>query len=269
MKDLKVGGKQYSLPETVSEVPAERWRDVALGLVGNNRVLTFCALAGLPVKTGVQISPEQWVALLPEIDWLHRATSEKAPMPFIQLWGTKYFLPADGMEFSPIVEFVMAEDAIWRFLREDDQSALAELFFTLCRPENTQPRDGHWSGDNRERYNAALVQQRVRTTPVPNWAAYLLLLFFAGVKNALRERYPEIFSGAAPEPDEDGQPVASQESPAVGWLKLLKALAEKNLYGSYEDVCYTFMHTVMLNLSFDMDAAQSTTRNPLPANDLE
>jgi hypothetical protein len=267
MKTLKVGRKKYQLPESADEVPSNRWRDIARGLVRNNRVMTFCALAGLPIHIGVMINEEQWLALLPEIEWLQKMTSEKQPVEFIQLSGERYYLPADGMEFSPIIEYVMAEDALWRFMQDGDRIALSELFFTLCRPKNGQKRDANWSGDVRERYNAALVQQRAKTVHVPGWSAYLLLMYFAGVKYNLNERYPELF-GSSPEISEQDPRGIGTLSPAVGWLKVIKALAEKGIYGNYEDVCYTFMHTVMLNLSFDMEN-QHTNTKPVQVDELE
>jgi hypothetical protein len=250
MKNLRIGKKRFSVPERFEEIPKHAIREMCIALLKGNRILTFCAVAQVPIALAIKVSAEQWLSLLPAIDWLKTQSTDKAPLAFIELKGVKYFLPADGMEFSPFIEFVMAEDALWRYLKQDEEKALSEFFFTLCRPENPQPKDAFYSGDRRERYNSALIQERSKTVAVPNWCSFLLILFFSGVKEYLKEIYPEMFPQKT---EKKGEAIALQdESPAVGWLKLIKVLADNGTYGTYEMVCYTFMHTIMLNTSFDL-----------------
>lgn len=211
----------------------------------------FCLLSKVPKKISKLISASQWYELFKLLDFLFDITNTNYIADF-KIGDTVFLFPDKSMEFSSVIEYAMADQALARIMDGDDQS-INEFIFTICRPadKSIDFENPKWNGDRRERYSSALVSRR-KTLQVPEHIQFFAVLFFLGCKQEISERYPELFRNKVVSEDTDNSK-ESNEPAIFSWLKLIKAVAETGLYGNYEDTCHTNLHTFCLNLCFDIE----------------
>lgn len=255
MITLKIDTYLCEFPEKIEEIAQPIFSKIAQLLYREKNTYSlkkqaFCLISKTPKTIIKKINAAQWVDLFKLLDFMFDITQ----VNYIQHFSIEneiFYFPEKGMEFSSVIEYAMAEESMRR-LFEGDDTAIADLVFTICRPKDNHidQKSPEWNGDIRERYSSALVSNR-KKLKIPEMIQFFAVLFFLGCKKEISERYPEIFKK-----EKENQEEIKQEPSIFSWLKLIKAVAETGLYGNYEETCHTNFHTFCLNLCFDIEAQE-------------
>jgi hypothetical protein len=107
---------------------------------------------------------------------------------------------------------------------------------------------GQWDGQRREKYNAKLAEGRAKElADAPLGVKIVVLHHFLGAQRFIHRSYKELYKKA--EVPTGPAPVKPKHSDGTEFLELLASLAERGLYGTYEQVAHTALHTVLFNLA--------------------
>ena len=145
----------------------------------------------------------------------------------------------------------------------EKELALAQLIATLCRPRRPDwrkfQRSADWSGDVREPFNQARMQERAtQLVDLPLNTKLVILDYFERTNNAFLADYGELFGGSKEPRYQDGR----------GWVMLLKNVARQQTFGDYEKVCTMPAHLLFATLLDDLldqqqAEAQQTNAGPI------
>lgn len=250
MKQFRLNDQLHQLPTSWDELQERQVLALAPYLVGmptaaaeQLEVLRILCPA-LKAKVLRKMAPEDVLTLLELTHWLWSAPMGKCPLSSFTLRGVEYLLWEPAFDNCVAIEYLMAEHYFRQFARKQPVAgALEQLVATLCRPrkQGLNERDPLWDGDRRERYNSKIAEARSRELKgLPVAIQIVVLQYYVASARAFHERYREIYR--KPEP---GQ---RQSSGGFGLLGILDDVAGEGLYGTFEQTCYTNVHTIFFHL---------------------
>lgn len=253
MKQFRLNGKPHQLPTTWAELSPRQV--VALApylIVGQDPsaaqrldVLSILCPA-LSRKVMRRLSDDDRLELVCLCDWIWSAPMATCPLPGFELQGEEYLLWEPAFENCVAIEYLMAETQFKLFARpKPAPGALELLLATLCRPRKAglNERDPHWDGDRRERYNSKVAELRAKDFErVPVATKIVVLQYYIASTRAFHERYRELYDRPQP-----GQ-ARPQGSGGFGLLGILDDVATEGVFGTFEQTCYSNVHTLFFHL---------------------
>jgi hypothetical protein len=170
--------------------------------------------------------------------------------------GLTYALPEPNLIDAVAIEYAMAQIFFHQFAnpKRPQAAALDQLVATLCRPLRPDlksvQQDPFWDGQSRERYNGKLAEARAKNlVDAPIGIKIVVLHHFLSAQKFIHSAYKEIFKKVEPVVPGPAHAAPPKTSDGTELLELMATLAERGLYGTYEQVAYTSLHTVLFNLA--------------------
>lgn len=263
MQQFRLNGKAHALPTSWADLAARQVLALAPYLVAvptapADRLAVLRILCpALTAQVLRRMAPEDVLTLVELTGWLWTAPMGKCPLGSFTRRGVEYLLWEPKFENCVAIEYLMAEHYFRQFAqRKPVAGALEQLVATLCRPRKAglNERDPLWDGDRRERYNSKIAEARAREMQgVPVATKIVVLQYYVASARAFHAQYQEIYR--KPEP---GQ----RPSGGFGLLGILDEVAGEGLYGTFEQTCYTNVHTLFFHLLKAHRDAKAQRRQP-------
>ena len=170
---------------------------------------------------------------------------------------TWHYLPCKTLQYSPFIEFALAEDCYRRVL-SGDNSALDELVSHLCRPRWRKERHAGETNDPRLKYDSELQEQIYLKLSrgikwhhrIPNEIKLYVYFFYHSCRQQLIKRYPNAFAQQG-----DSSRGGPDFTSKYGWIGHIDNLAETGPFGDWDQVCYTEVHKVLHYINYTQDRA--------------
>ncbi|GAB2798690.1 hypothetical protein GCM10027275_50370 [Rhabdobacter roseus] len=263
MKVISINGRAFQLPESWTEVPAERLPELlrllfVLPESGSTYHELLRVLLGYSPKAWRKLmqrffSPERSEAqrqasaqalaeLLRLVGWMRSDDLTAAPFPHLVVDGTPWLLFEEGfatMTYGELADAYIHAQAFVKQLVEGEER-LDRLVATLCRPERAgaYQQDPAWNGDRRQDYNEHQARHRaaqLRGRYVPE--KILVLVYFMG---SLKDFYAHFDLWD----DDESAPPRPEDYPGQNLLKNQHLLAEKQIFGSMPATRQANVHEV-------------------------
>jgi hypothetical protein len=254
MNEIVVGKQTFFCPENFQEIEASKFKHI-LKLIFDednylNRWKILQILAHIPSKFRRLLREEQLLEMLELLDFIY-FRDDLPILEKIEIEKEMFYFPVENMTYSSVIEFAIADQYASEII-EGNYDKLDNFFFTLVRPHTPEVLDHKFTGDIRERFNAYLIDKRVKELSklVPIHYKIYLFFWFLNVKKEIKNRYSELFKKSEKSENEENQ-VEQPEILIIGWLKLIKSISETGIYGNYDDTCHYSFHNFCLNLCFD------------------
>jgi hypothetical protein len=201
-----------------------------------------------------RLTADQLWDLLTLVAWAWRQEPDTAAVRAFTHRGRTYCLPEPNLLDAVAIEYATALVFFQQFVhpQRPQAAALDQLVATLCRParENlVYMRElPEWDGQTREKYNGKLAQTRAQElADAPLGVKIVVLHHFLHAQRFVHRAYKDLFKKVevptgphAPKP---------KHSDGTEMLEILAEVAESGLYGTYEQVAHTSLHTVLFNLA--------------------
>ncbi|MGI4760515.1 MAG: hypothetical protein ACRYF0_07410 [Janthinobacterium lividum] len=199
--------------------------------------------------------------------WVWRQPLDTAGVPEFTHRGRTYQLPSPNLLDAVAIAYAMANIYFQQFAhpQRPHAPALDQLVATLCRPLRadfkTVSTDPNWDGFRREKYNARLAEGRAgELADAPLGVKIVVLHHFLAAQKFIHAAYKEVFKQV----EVPTGPAAAQAKPrhsnGTELLELLASLAERGLYGTYDQVAHTSLHTVLFNLACEARQRRAAER---------
>lgn len=200
-----------------------------------------------------KMEPAQIVDLTNSVAFLWKTASPVAHINRFRYRFKTYHLPESRLNNITFLEFMYADAYLSNLARATDinNEDLDRLVATLCRPQKwlwwlRKNLPGQNDGDNRQRFNAAIMKRRARRfrkLPV-KWKLYVMSFFIACKHEIITDpAYRLVF----PKPKQD-----EFKEETGSWAQLLKDVASTRLYGNYDETAYYNLHTILMNLQDEL-----------------
>jgi hypothetical protein len=232
--------KRFDLPDNWGQVSPEKIVKMSQFLLLDNPHNRIEAIKILMPADGLalflSLYPIQVYEIAARFDWLYSTPiPDKPAIESVQLGREKYYLPAEWMKNSVLIEFVYADTYLEKVIA-GDSSSIDSLILCLCRPKRTDKyKKADWNGDVREKFNPELIEERLSL--VKNMKVeekIYILLWFISCKRTFAKRYPVLFTERKME--------TKPKQPNFGWLGIIYDLAGD--LSNEETIQYKNLHNV-------------------------
>lgn len=163
------------------------------------RVEVLMILLGAKKKTFLQLTDNQVADMLTLTDFIYgKNTLTKNVVPIIDHEGYRYLGPADELANISILEFSMADSYYIKVMQGDTTKPyidyLAGCIYRL-RNKQLSPKDPDYNGDLRNPFNSHHIEEMAKSfSGVALPVKMAVLFFYAGCRNLLVERCPNVFT---------------------------------------------------------------------------
>lgn len=258
MITFRLDGRPHRVPQTWAELTGPQLLGAAAHLARDTAAGRLAVLRAwcpkLRTKDLRRLTVDQLADLLALVGWAWAQPLETGAVTEFDHRGRTYRLPEPNLADGVAIEYAMATVFFYHFARPQQPSlrALDQLVATLCRPVRadlaTVRELPAWDGQTRERYNAKLAESRaLELADAPLGVKIVVLHHYLAAQKFVHHAYRDLFKKVEPPQGPHAGP------PKVGdgteMLELLADLAERGLYGTYEQVAHTALHTVLFNLA--------------------
>ena len=272
MRTFRLNGRPYQVAESWAELTPSQFFAAAPHLsqdsvAGRHTVLrAWCPQ--LRDKDVRRLTPEQLWDLLDLVRWAWNTELDTQGVQEFTHRGRTYHLPEPLLKDAVAVEYAMATVFFHQFAhpKRPQPAALDQLVATLCRPLHPDlaalQEDPAWDGQRRERYNGKLAEARAtELADAPLGVKIVVLHHFLHAQRFIHQAYKDLFKKqeAAPEGPHQAAPKAISDGTEL--LELLADLAERGIYGTYDQVTHTQLHTVLFNLAKQARRRREADRN--------
>lgn len=255
MHHLHLNGQRHPVPARWAELTPAQLLAAAPYLPSDTAAHRLALLRAwcpkVPARLLRRLTPDELWDTLALVGWVWEEEIDPAALTEFRHRGTVYLLPEKHLADAVLVEYAMAQVYFHQFARPQQPLPLAldQLVATLCRPAaaNLDVNDPHWDGQRREKYNGKLAEARAcALADAPLSAKIMVLHHFLAAQRFIHRSYKVLWRPAAP--PVAGAPVRNA-SDGTETLELIADLAERGLYGTYDQVATTSLHTVFFNLA--------------------
>ncbi|MGI4871218.1 MAG: hypothetical protein ACRYFX_08580 [Janthinobacterium lividum] len=259
MLTFRLDGRPHQVPGSWAELTAAQLLAAAPHLAHDSAAARLAVLrAWCPLlrdKDVRRLTPDQLWDVLSLPGWAWSQDMDTQAVREFTHRSRTYRLPEPQLTDAVAIEYAMAAVFFHQFARPQrpQAQALDQLVASLCRPVRPDlvqlSQDPAWDGQTRERYNAKLAEARaLELADAPLGVKIVVLHRFLGAQRFIHRAYKDLFKKVEP----PSGPAAQAPRPAgdgTELLELLADLAERGLYGTYEQVAHTSLHTVLFNLA--------------------
>jgi hypothetical protein len=273
MRTFRLNNRPYQVPGSWAELtPAQLFAAAPYlsqdTVAGRHAVLrAWCPQ--LRDKDVRRLTAEQLWDLLDLVRWAWGSEPDTQGVQEFSHRGRTYQLPESLLKDAVAIEYAMATVFFHQFAHptKPQVAALDQLVATLCRPLHPDlaalQEDPAWDGQRRERYNGKLAEGRAKElVDAPLGVKIVVLHHFLHAQRFIHKAYKDLFKSSAPAADSPpGQPAPRPTSDGTELLELLADLAERGLYGTYDQVTHTQLHTVLFNLAKQARSRRAAERN--------
>ncbi len=259
MYTFRLDGRPHQVPATWAEVQPAQFFAAAPYLATDSVAARVAVLRAwcpqLRNKDIRRLTPEQLWDVATLVGWAWGQELDTSGITEFSHRGTTYVLPEPHLLDAETIEYAIGLIHFHQFAhpQRPQPAALDQLVATLCRPLRADlkkvQRDPLWDGLRRERYNAKLAENRAaELADAPLGVKIVVLHHFLAAQRFIHRNYRELFKKVEVPPG----PAAARPargSDGTELLELIAALAERGLYGTYEQTAHTSLHTVLFNLA--------------------
>lgn len=258
MHTFRLDGRPHHVPATWAEVTPAQFFAAAPPLGTDSVAARVAVLRAwcpqLRPKDLRRLTPDQLWDVASLVGWAWSQEIDTSGVTEFTHRGLTYCLPEPHLLDAEVIEYAMARIYFQQFAhpQRPQSAALDQLVATLCRPQRADYKkvstDPLWDGMRRERYNAKLAEVRAEAlADAPVGVKIVVLHHFLAAQRFIHRNYKEVFKKAeAPTGPAAARP---RHSDGTELLELLASLAERGLYGTYEHVAHTSLHTILFNLA--------------------
>ncbi|MVN75832.1 hypothetical protein GO988_05785 [Hymenobacter sp. HMF4947] len=258
MQTIRLNGRPHLVPESWAELTPVQFFAAAPHLASDSVAARLAVLRAwcpkLREKDVRRLTPDQLWDMCTTVSWMWTKELDTKGITEFTHRGRTYRLPEPNLLDAVAIEYAMASVFFHQFANPQRPQPLAldQLVATLCRPVRADfkkvSQDPAWDGQTRERYNGKLAEGRAKELlDAPLGVKIVVLHHFLGAQRFIHRAYKDLFKkveqptgpAAPPRPRGDGTEM----------LQLLADVAERGLYGTYDQVAHTALHTVMFNLA--------------------
>jgi hypothetical protein len=258
MYTFRLDGRPHHVPATWAEVKPAQFFAAAPHLATDSVAARVAVLRAwcpqLRPKDLRRLTPDQLWDVASLVGWAWQQEIDTTGVTEFRHRGIPYALPEPQLLDAEVIEYAVAQIYFHQFAhpQRPQAAALDQLVATLCRPLRADlqhvQRDPLWDGMRRERYNAKLAEGRaVELADAPLGVKIVVLHHFLAAQRFIHRNYKEVFKKA--EAPTGPAPAKPRGSDGTELLELLASLAERGLYGTYEQTAHTSLHTVLFNLA--------------------
>lgn len=215
------------------------------------RLSIFRLLSNIPEAIFNKITAEEWVDLLPYVDFAALKTPDFDKnlipfviIPFMRYERLKYHGPIGLMDKCTAEEFTYIDTAFIQASNSKDISALVKMFAYMYRPMRSDiekfKASSCWNGDVREEFNYEKCNSRIELfskTIDPHLLVHNFL-YFQSVRKQRFERLKYLFQKTSSKIFMDDR----------GWAGTMLSLSHTNVFGSFSEQMKMNWFTVMVEL---------------------
>ncbi|MDO7885376.1 hypothetical protein [Hymenobacter cheonanensis] len=260
MQTFRLDGRPHPVPEAWAELTPAQLFAAAPQLGSESLAARLAVLRAwcpqLKDKHVRRLTADQLWDVCTLVAWVWRQPLDTTGVREFTHRGRAYELPSPNLLDAVAIEYAMATIYFQQFAhpQRPQAAALDQLVATLCRPLRADlaqvAQDPAWDGFRREKYNAKLAEGRAQElADAPLGVKIVVLHHFLAAQRFIHSAYKEVFKKA----EVPTGPAAAQAKPrhsdGTELLELLASLAERGLYGTYDQVAHTALHTVLFNLA--------------------
>lgn len=211
------------------------------------------SLLGLPAPIWNKLGADVIYDLIQQIAWIWKTPLSQGFLESFSWKSQTFYLPKDNLKNISIIEFAMAEKYLKAFTSSNPEGhALNELVATLCRPmkKGIDPTSDEYGGDLREKFNSDLISNRAIEFRSLNINIKMAVLrFFIDCVAEIQKKYSMVYPKPEPDSEPEPQSPAQKALSSFGMLAVLMDLAEAGTFGTWEEACFTNIHTILLYLT--------------------
>lgn len=247
MTPFRLDGKSYTLPASWHQLTAEQAVATAPARLepADNTVLRIRLLqqlAGIPRQLLRRMAADDVLLLLGLLDWIWETPLPAGVLPSFEHAGVTYLVPAADLSDLSLAEYALADHHLRQFVLGSQEQELLQLVATLCRPEKKglDRENPEWDGDAREPYNTQLAQRRAAGfSELALGVRQLVLTHFLAGQQTVQSYYKKLFD----QPEQGGGGAAAVEGSPI--IDLAYALADKGVFGDFENTCKQKLYTIL------------------------
>ncbi len=258
MLTFRLNNRPYAVPAGWAELSAAQLLALAPHLTTDTYPARLAVLRAwcpkLRQKDLRRLTTDQLDDLLSRLGWAWSQDVQTQAVREFEHRGRTYRLPEGNLLDAVAIEYAMATVFFHQFTspRRPQPLALDSLVATLCRPVRADLKKvsqlPEWDGQTREKYNGKLAEARAKElADAPLGVKVVVLHHFLAAQRFIHAAYHDLFKKAAPAAPGPGAKPSTSDGTEL--LELLADLAERGLYGTYEQVAHTSLHTVLFNLA--------------------
>lgn len=173
----------------------------------------------------------------------HDILTGEPVLKYVSLSGVRCYLPALAMSNAPLIQFVWAEEYYQNLQNEQDfERNIDGLVSVLCAHPlrllamklNLGTRFIDWD------HHPVLK--------LPMAVKFAVLQYYHGTRGKIRQAFSPMFTA-----ENGGGDVGPDYTSKYRWWALTHDLAEKGVFGNFEQTCYTNLHNVLHHVSYNSD----------------
>jgi hypothetical protein len=261
MRTFRLDGRPYQVPDSWADLTPAQFFAVAPHLSQDTVAGRHAALRAwcpkLRDKDVRKLTADQLWDLLDLVAWAWRTELDTTGVTEFTHRGRTYQLPEPQLRDAVVIEYAVGLVHFHQFAHptKPQVAALDQLVATLCRPLHADiaalQEDPEWNGQRREKYNGKLAEARAKElADAPLGVKVVVLHHFLAAQRFIHAAYKDLFKKVEPAaPAGPGRPAPPRHSDGTEMLELLADVAERGLYGTYEQAAQTQLHTVLFNLA--------------------
>ena len=209
------------------------------------RITAFRILSNIPEHFINIIIAEQWIDLLPLVDFafLEIPDLNTNLLPQVKVKNQTYYGPIGLMDKCTADEFTRIDTAFIKASNGKDIDSLAVMFSYMYRPKRTDlnsfKKSSNWNGDIREEFNAEKCKARLnQIKEIPLEILVANYLYFSSVREQRFKILRYLFAETESKIHMDDR----------GWAGSMLQLSHSGVFGNFEQQMKQNWFTVMVEM---------------------
>lgn len=247
MVTVKIENKDYSLKTSFTEFTEKELKIVcyyrSMNMASESldqkqfnavRIALFKLLSNVPMSLIEKITADQWVDILPFLNYCFKAPDFKTnPFPKLRVGFQTYVGPIGMLDKCSIEEMSQADTAFVACSNGKEPDKMYLLVALLYRPVRRDLQEfkasKHWNGDIREPFNAEKCKARVeKFKRLPPFMAIAVFLYYYSFRENKLMAFKRVFKKANEKKEDTGT--------NRGWAGTLLEMAHLPVFGKFDEI---------------------------------
>lgn len=265
MKTIKIDATEYQLKSSFAEFTPKELKKVAylrslnmdheqMDQIDFNavRIALFTALSNVPMHKIQQIYDDQWVDILPHLNFVFKSPDFKTnPLPQLKFRFRKFYGPLGLLDKVTMGEMTNADTVFTAAANTKSTDKMYLLAAILYRPVRSDLADfkasKKWNGDIREPFNLTKCQERIPIfKKMPFYVIVIIFLYYWAFRDQRLMKFKRLFSKSE----------GSESGSGRGWAGTILEMAHLPLFGNVDDVAEQDWFTVLYEMDRQLEAQQ-------------